>query len=317
MARVWSGKTPDKAALIDGGRVVTYAQLNDRSNRIANTLVAAGVRPGSNVGFLGKNSAAFFEIWLGANMAGCALAPLNWRSAPPEIAEVVHDANVSLIFSGRGFTELGERVRQTANITLEVVPEDELDQWFSRGGTTDPGVAVPDSATALLGYTSSGTTAAPKGVPITHGALMNWFRAAATEPSVNWDSDDIGLMVMPNFHLAGTLVSLPALYHGASLATLSAFEPTAFIYAVAAHRPTGTCVVPTALQMVLDHKSEQPADFSSLRRILYAGRPSDSTHFNRRWTPSIAISCSSTEPLRHSSSHCYGQNSTASIIRTC
>ncbi len=45
MVRVWSGKTPNKAALIDGGRVVTYAQLNDRSNRIANTLIAAGIRP--------------------------------------------------------------------------------------------------------------------------------------------------------------------------------------------------------------------------------------------------------------------------------
>jgi len=131
---------------------------------------------------------------------------------------------------------------------------------------------VPDSATALLGYTS-GTTAAPKGVPITHGALMNWFRASETEPSVYWDTSDIGLMVMPNFHLAGTLVSLPALYHGATLATLSAFEPTAFIFAVALHRPTVTCLVPTALQMLLDHKSGQSTDFSSLRRILYAGSP--------------------------------------------
>jgi acyl-CoA synthetase (AMP-forming)/AMP-acid ligase II len=272
MARVWSGKTPGKAALIDGGRVVTYAQLNERSNRIANTLLAAGIQPGSHVGFLGKNSAAFFEIWVGANKAGCALAPLNWRSAPPEIVEVVQDGNVPLIFAGRDFTELAERVRHAAKITVQVIPEDELEQWFSRGGCTDPGIAVPDSATALLGYTS-GTTAAPKGVPITHGALIKWFRAASTEPSVDGDSDDVGLMVMPNFHLAGTLVSLPALYHGASLATLPAFEPTAFIFAVTEHRPTVTCLVPTALQMLLDHKSEQPADFSSLRRILYAGSP--------------------------------------------
>jgi acyl-CoA synthetase (AMP-forming)/AMP-acid ligase II len=77
IVRVWSGKTPNKAALIDGGRVVTYAQLNDRSNRIANTLIAAGIRPGSHIGFLGKNSAAFFEIWVGASKAGCGLAPLN------------------------------------------------------------------------------------------------------------------------------------------------------------------------------------------------------------------------------------------------
>ena len=272
MARVWAGKTPGKAALIDGGRVVTYAQLNNRSNRIANTLVATGIPPGAHVGFLGKNSAAFFEIWLGVNKAGCALAPLNWRSAPPEIADVVNDARVSLIFAGREFTELAERVRQATETRVQVVPEDELEQWLSRGGFEDPAIAVPDSAIALLGYTS-GTTAAPKGVPITHGALMNWFRAAATEPSVDWDSDDIGLMVMPNFHLAGTLVSLPALYHGASLATLPAFEPTAFVFAVAQHRPTVTCLVPTALQMLLDRKSEQAVDFSSLRRILYAGSP--------------------------------------------
>jgi acyl-coenzyme A synthetase/AMP-(fatty) acid ligase len=102
---------------------------------------------------------------------------------------------------------------------------------------------------------------------------MNWFRPAATEPSVNWNSDNVGLMVMPNFHLAGTLVSLPALYHVASLSILSAFDPAAFIAAVAAHRPTVTCLVPPALQMLLDHKSEQPADFSSLRRMLYAGSP--------------------------------------------
>jgi acyl-CoA synthetase (AMP-forming)/AMP-acid ligase II len=272
MARVWCGKTPDKAALIDGGRVVTYAALNDRSNRIANTLIGANVRPGSHIGFLGKNSAAFFEIWVGANKAGCALAPLNWRSAAAELVEVVEDANVSLIFAGRDFTELAERVRQATPTTVHVVPEDELDQWFSRGSSADPGIAVPDDATALLGYTS-GTTAAPKGVPITHGALINWFRAAATEPSVNWDSDDIGLMVMPNFHLAGTLVSLPALYHGATLATLSAFEPAAFVFAVEQHRPTVTCVVPTALQMLLDYASTKSADFSSLRRILYAGSP--------------------------------------------
>jgi acyl-CoA synthetase (AMP-forming)/AMP-acid ligase II len=272
MVRVWSGKTPNKAALIDGGRVVTYAQLNDRSNRIANTLVTTGVRPGSHVGFLGKNSAAFFEIWVGANKGGCALAPLNWRSAAAELVEVVHDANVSLIFAGRDFTELAERVRHATETALQVIPEDELEQWFSRGSSADPAIAVPDSATALLGYTS-GTTAAPKGVPITHGALMNWFRAAAAEPSVNWNSDDVGLMVMPNFHLAGALVSLPALFHGASLGILSAFEPAAFVAAVAAHRPTVTCLVPTAIQMLLDHGSTNPDDFSSLRRMLYAGSP--------------------------------------------
>ena len=272
IARVWAGNAPNKAALMDADRVVTYAQLNDKSNRIANTMTAAGIRAGSHIGFLGKNSAAFFEVWVGANKAGCALAPLNWRSAAAELVEVVDDAKMPLIFAGREFAELAERVRGSATISVQVIGEDELTQWSSGADGADPGIALNDGATTLLGYTS-GTTAAPKGVPISHGAVMNWFRAAATEPSVNWNSDDVGMMVMPNFHLGGTLVSLPALYHGASLAILPAFDPAAFVAAVAAHRPTVTCLVPTAMQMLLDHKPEQPADFSSLRRMLYAGSP--------------------------------------------
>jgi acyl-CoA synthetase (AMP-forming)/AMP-acid ligase II len=272
MARVWCDKTPDKAALLDGGRVVSYAQLDDRANRIANTLLASGIRPDSHIGYLGKNAAEFFEVWMGVNKAACALTPLNWRSAAAELVEVVDDAKVPLIFAGCDFTELAGLVRGAAAIEVEVVPEDALDQWSSGASSADPGIPLTDSATALLGYTS-GTTAAPKGVPITHGALMNWFSTAAKEPSVNWNSDDVGLMVMPNFHLAGTLVSLPALYHGASLGILSAFEPAAFVSAVAAHRPTVTCLVPTAIQMLLDHGSTNPDDFSSLRRMLYAGSP--------------------------------------------
>src|ERR1700747_400041 len=124
MVRAWSGRTPNKTALIDGGRVVTYTQLNRRSNRIANTLAASGIRPGSHVGFLGKNSAAFFEIWMGVNKAGSALTPLNWRSAPAELVEVVRDAKISLIFAGREFTELAERVRQVTGTTVHVIAED-------------------------------------------------------------------------------------------------------------------------------------------------------------------------------------------------
>ena len=111
MVRFWSRKTPDKAALIDTDRVVTYAQLDGRTNRIANTLAAAGIPPGSHVGYLGKNSAAFFEIWIGVNKAACSFTPLNWRCTPAELTDVVHDADMSLIFAGSEFTELTDRVR--------------------------------------------------------------------------------------------------------------------------------------------------------------------------------------------------------------
>lgn len=77
IVRAWSTMTPAKATLIESDRTVTYAALNDWSNRIVNALIAANVRPGSHVAFLVRNSAAFVEIWVGANKARCALVPLN------------------------------------------------------------------------------------------------------------------------------------------------------------------------------------------------------------------------------------------------
>ena len=144
MARVWAGKTPNKAALIDSGRVVSYTELNERSNRVANELARTGIRPGYHVGFLGKDSSAFFEIWLGVNKAGCALTSLSLRSAPAELVEVVQDANIPLIFAGRDFAEFAERVRQAADITMEIVAEDELDHWSSDAGVADHDVVLTD-----------------------------------------------------------------------------------------------------------------------------------------------------------------------------
>src|SRR5262245_37750607 len=131
MARVWCRATPDKAALIDPDRVVTYAELDQRSNRIAHALIDAGITAGSHIGFLGKNSAAFFEIWIGVTEAGCALAPMNWRNAPPELAALAEDANVPLIFAGDEFREIAQRVCRHVQHDVMVVAERTLDQWCS------------------------------------------------------------------------------------------------------------------------------------------------------------------------------------------
>jgi acyl-CoA synthetase (AMP-forming)/AMP-acid ligase II len=158
-------------------------------------------------------------------------------------------------------------------VVIDGGPGHDLDAWLDGGdGTGIPGAAPADGDTALLCYTS-GTTAQPKGVPISHRAFQRWFLGASLEPAETWSSDDVALMVMPNFHLAGSWVSLPALYHGGTLAILPAFDPKAFLAAVTEYRPTVTCLVPTAMQLLLDSPETTAYDFSSLRRILYAGSP--------------------------------------------
>ena len=92
---------PDKTALVFEGRTTTYGELELRSNRVANALLADGVRKGDHVGYLGKNTDGYFETWFGAMKIGAMMTPISWRLAVPEIRYMLEDADVRVLFAGR------------------------------------------------------------------------------------------------------------------------------------------------------------------------------------------------------------------------
>src|SRR5258706_10562136 len=95
------------AVAIDGdGKPVTFAELDDVSNRVAHALIAAGVRPADRVGFVDRNSTQYWETFLGALKAGAVLVPLNFRLSPVEAAWALADADVSLVVVGADYAPL-------------------------------------------------------------------------------------------------------------------------------------------------------------------------------------------------------------------
>ena len=276
IARFWASCASGDAALIGDTHVVSYGELDCRSSYVANRMREAGVQPGSHVGYLGMNSVGFFDAWFGAGKAGCAFAPFNWRLAPAELAEIIDDAQPSIVFVESGFAEKMQAIQARTSARFEVVlfdgklNEGGLQVWAAGAGATDPEVAVDASGPCLLAYTS-GTTGRPKGVVLSHDAIRHSFLSASREQAMCWTRDDTILLGMPNFHLGGSCVALQALYNGARVSVAPGFDVASAFERIARDRVTILPLVPAALQMLLDSPAVNTADLTSLRTIMYFG----------------------------------------------
>lgn len=276
----YHGRTAgERVALMNARRRETFRELDHASSRIANLFIDAGLGRGEVVGFYGKNSIEYFEAMFGASKAGCALLPLNWRLSALELKAVIEDAGPPLILVDREFVPLLERVRETCGVRFGIVEFDStsdgdspLKSRMSASSDVDPRVAVRPEDTALLLYTS-GTTGQPKGVELTHGGINFMRLCEHLEPAFRWKDDDVMMFVMPNFHLVGTGLSLQGLYNGIPLTVLSGLDIPALLATIERDKPTICCLVPTAIQMIIDHPDAAKTDLSALRLVMYAGSP--------------------------------------------
>jgi len=270
---------PDKTALIEGSRRRTFRELDAATSRMANAIAREGVKPGSVVGFVGKNSIPFFEIMFGAGKAGCTLLPLNWRLAAAELVAIVDDAEPALVFVDKEYMPLMDKVLEGVARKFKVVAFDSaaegdsgLSAWCAGVSESDPDLDTDPRAIALLMYTS-GTTGRAKGVEMSHQGLDRMRLVESLEPEFQWRPDDALLMVMPNFHLLGTSLPIQSLYNGSTVSILPVLEPGKLLAVIQTDRPTILVLAPTVIQMILDHPAAKTTDFSSVRLTMYAGSP--------------------------------------------
>ncbi len=278
IVRYWGRHRPDKVALIDGAATRTYAELDRRSSAIANRLLERGVKPGSPVGFIGKNSLEFFEVWFAAGKAGCPVVPFNWRCPENELLQIVDDATAPVIFVSQEMEEVMKAVQARCQHPLELVvfdpaglAGDRMTAWMGTN-TTDPRTPLTPSSLALLTYTS-GTTGKPKAAVFSQEAFDHSFLVWSLEPNMSCLPDDRMLMLMPNFHLGGSWVCIEPLYAGATLSVLPQFDPASVIEVVKRDRCTIIPLVPTAIQVLLGSPAYAPEHFASVRSIYYFGSP--------------------------------------------
>src|SRR5262245_11620128 len=144
-----------KVALRDGsGQVLTYAELEQRACRVANALIAAGIRRGQRVAWLGKNTLAYFEYLLGAAKAGAVMVPMNWRFAAPEIEYLVQDSKAPLIVAEPEFAAKLESSTAGRRILFAGGADDSYAAWRDAAPAADTGLRGSDADAVLQLYTS-------------------------------------------------------------------------------------------------------------------------------------------------------------------
>ncbi len=275
---------PDREAYIDTNSSVrlSFSELNDRSNRIANALLAAGVEKGERIGFLLLNSPEFMESYFAAAKIGAVVVPLNWRLSADELEFILKDSGTRRLIFGDEFlatvTELHARGDKTdIDQWLQVAGEAELAPYAASyqalrdvAAADEPGTGATGDDMLYIMYTS-GTTGLPKGVVHTHdSAIWGVITIAATS---YYREQERYLGALPMFHVGALTPLTVNVYRGATSVVMRSFDPKLAWELIQNERLTTGLAVPAMLNFMLQVPGFENYDISSLRWIMSGAAP--------------------------------------------
>ncbi len=276
IVRLYGVETPDRIALIDGERQMTWAELLDRSSRAAQALAAAGVGAADRVVFFDKNCIEHFEVFYGAAMLNAVCVDPNWRLAGPEVEFIIDDTDATVLVAGGEFAELIDgihgnlgKVTTTAVIGGHATHLD-YDAWIMAHEPIDPGTPTEVADVAFQLY-SSGTTGHPKGVMISNDNFLGLLPLA--QDIWEFDADTVNLAAMPLFHIGGGGWATAGMYYGCTTVIMRDLDPMALAALIQKHRITHAFLVPAVLAFMLFTPDLDPSMLSSMEIVAYGASP--------------------------------------------
>ncbi len=283
--RVHAKNYPRKEAAKDWrGASRTYAELDSRTNRLANGLLKMGLRKGDRLAVMLYNCLEFVEICCACAKIGVVVVTVNWRFIGKEVKFVVNNADARAVVLDEEFIECVDSIRHNLPIVGKenfiVVGRGEHSGYINYAnlleGSPDsqPLIKVSSSDAWFQIYTS-GTTGTPKGVVRSHKSYMSFFLINAVE--FGFSEKDYGMIVMPLYHVNSTFYGLLFLYIGASLYVGSdkGFDPVELLRVIDAEKVTFISLIPTHYHLILEvpDDTKKRFDLSSMRSFLCSSAP--------------------------------------------
>lgn len=274
---------PARTAVVCQGKKFIYTQFSDRVGRLAGGLREAGVRPGDRVAFLGLNTHRLLEAYYGVIETGAVLLPLNVRLASAELSCILNDASAAFLFLDPQFLPLVDAFRHglSSDTTFCLLDGKPSEPWLAPTNYEDMLSAAPsyradvtlidEDGVAEMFYTS-GTSARPKGVMLTHRNI--YLHALHVAVAFTIENGATELHTIPLFHANGWGVAHFLTLLGGKHVMLPQFDPKEVFRLVEEERVNHFNAVPVMASALVNCPERGKYDLSSLKRIVIGGAAS-------------------------------------------
>ena len=267
----------DREAVVDGALRYTYAQFFDRCDRWSTALQRLGVAPGDRVAYIAPNTHAMLEGFYAVPQAGAVIVPLNFRLLPTDWIYMVNHSGSRVVCVHSDFLDLVQSVRhEMPAVEHFVALEGAMPGWTDyeasiASATTDFTPHDRDENDLLAINYTSGTTANPKGVMITHRNA--WVNAVGTMLHHQIGPGDRYLWTLPMFHANGWTFTWIVTAAGATHVCLRRMDAPTIYEHLERERITMLCAAPTVLIMIASAEPALRATAPRGVRVLTGGAP--------------------------------------------
>ncbi|ARD47951.1 long-chain-fatty-acid--CoA ligase [Sporosarcina sp. P33] len=266
---------PERLAILDEGYSCTYGELANRTAQLKEALKGLGVTKGDKVGIFLLNTFRYVELIYAITAIGAIAVPLNTRLSRRELAYIVGDSEMSVLFFHPEYLEHIPALEQAAKNQLKsiIVSDDETSGYASYEELIADESAseltydeINEDDIACIFYTG-GTTGPATGVMLSHrNQVSNYYH---TTTKFNYNEWTNYLHAAPMFHLADCGKTIGVTWGGGTHSFLKTFTVKGFLEAVQTYRPTVISLVPTMINMVMNDPDFTQYDVSSIQKINY------------------------------------------------
>jgi acyl-CoA synthetase (AMP-forming)/AMP-acid ligase II len=279
---------PEKQAIVCGGKHWTYQEFCNRINRLSHCLKGFGIKKDDKVAILHPNCHTFLEAYYATPQIGAISVPINHRLSPREIAFILQDSESKILIADLMFKNQIDPIRKEIRGIEKILwtsedkdnpslsaSKDSIDlnyeevlQQADFNALSEPSINGEDIAQI---YYTSGTTGRPKGVMLSHKNVAT--HALGTIAEIHLTDCDVWIHVAPLFHLADAWATWAVTWVGGTHVLVREFDAKVVLETIQREKVTLTNLIPTMLNLMVNHPDVGKFDYSSLRVLLSGGAP--------------------------------------------